>query len=66
MISGIVQLRISPAGVEADPIMSITGHRSVEMYLRYRTVKPERLDAAMARLDATVNTVITPASLLTV
>jgi integrase len=57
---------LADAGVEAETIMSITGHRSVEMYLRYRTVKPERLDAAMARLDAAVKTVITPASVLTV
>jgi integrase len=46
---------LADAGVEAETIMAITGHRSVEMYLRYRTVKPERLDAAMARLDAAVN-----------
>ena len=31
------------------------------MFLRYRTVKAERLDATMVRLDATINTVITPA-----
>jgi hypothetical protein len=46
--------------------MAITGHRSVEMYLRYRTINPERLDAAMARLDAAVNTLITPATVTTV
>lgn len=57
---------LADAGVEAETIMAITGHRSVEMYLRYRTVRPERLDAAMARLDAAVNTVITPASVTTV
>ncbi|MDK2743225.1 MAG: site-specific integrase [Nitrospira sp. BO4] len=53
---------LADAGVEAETIMAITGHRSVEMYLRYRSVKPERLDDAMTRLDAAVNTVITPAS----
>ena len=57
---------LADAGVEAETIMSISGHRSMEMYLRYRTVKPERLDAAMARLDAAVNTVITPGSVLNV
>jgi len=57
---------LADAGVEAETIMAITGHRSVEMYLRYRTVKPERLDAAMARLDAAVNTLITPASVTSI
>ena len=32
---------------------------SVEMFLRYRTVKADKLDAAMARLDARLNTPIT-------
>jgi len=40
---------------------SFLGHRSIEMYLRYRSVRPEQLDATMARLDAAVNTLITPA-----
>ena len=52
---------LADAGVDAETIMAISGHRSIEMYLRYRSVRPERLDAAMARLDAAVNTLITPA-----
>jgi hypothetical protein len=42
--------------------MKIVGHASVEMFLRYRTVKAEKLDAAMARLDAVINTQVTPHS----
>jgi len=57
---------LADAGVEAETIMAIRGHRSVEKYLRYRSVKPERLDAAMACLVAAVNTLITPASVTTV
>ncbi len=57
---------LADAGVDAETIMAITGHRSVAMYLRYRSVRPERLDAAMNRLDVAVNTVITPASTATV
>jgi hypothetical protein len=36
--------------------MKIVGHSSVEMFLRYRTIKADRLDSAMARLDAAINT----------
>jgi hypothetical protein len=32
------------------------------MFLRYRTVKAEWLDSAMARLDAVINTRVTPAT----
>lgn len=39
--------------------MKIVGHSSVEMFLRYRKVKAEKLDAAMSRLDAALNTLIT-------
>ena len=42
--------------------MKIVGHSSVEMFLRYRTIKAEKLDAAMERLDATINTQVTPRS----
>jgi len=52
---------LADAGVDAETIIAITGHRSIEMYLRYRSVRPERLDAAMAKLDAAVNALITPA-----
>ena len=38
-------------GVEIETIMKIVGHSCVEMFLRYRKIKPEKLDAAMARLD---------------
>jgi hypothetical protein len=41
--------------------MKIVGHSSVEMFLRHRTVGAERLDSAMARLEAAINTPATPA-----
>jgi hypothetical protein len=44
------------AGVDTETIMKIVGHSSVEMFLRYRTIKSERLDSAMARLDAAITT----------
>jgi integrase len=47
---------LADAGVDTETIMKIVGHSSVEMFLRYRTVKAERLDSAMARLDAVINT----------
>lgn len=53
---------LADAGVDTETIMKIVGHSSVEMFLRYRTVRAEKLDAAMRRLDASLNTVITPAS----
>lgn len=46
---------LADAGVEVETIMKIVGHSSVEMFLRYRKVKAEKLDAAMNRL----NTVLT-------
>jgi hypothetical protein len=42
--------------------MKSLGHSSVEMFLRDRKVRAEKLDAAMQRLDAAMNTLITPAS----
>jgi integrase len=51
---------LADAGVEIETIMKIVGHSSVEMFLRYRNVKAEKLDAAMKRLDSVLNTVITP------
>jgi len=53
---------LADEGVEIETIMQIVGHSSVEMFLRYRTVKADRLDTAMARLDARLNTSATPAS----
>jgi len=52
---------LADAGVDTETIMKIVGHSSVEMFLRYRTVKAERLDSTMARLDAAINTPATPA-----
>jgi integrase len=46
---------LADAGVDTETIMKIVGHSSVEMFLRYRTIKAEQLDAAMNR----VNTLIT-------
>ncbi|GKS56540.1 integrase [Nitrospira sp.] len=53
---------LADAGVDTETIMKIVGHSSVEMYLRYRKVRAEKLDAAMRRLDASLNTLITPAT----
>lgn len=53
---------LADSGVDTETIMKIVGHSSVEMFLRYRTVKADRLDAAMARLDASINTPATPVS----
>lgn len=44
------------SGVDTETIMKIVGHSLVEIFLRYRIVKADKLDAAMALLDATVNT----------
>jgi len=53
---------LADAGVDTETIMKIVGHSSVEMFLRYRKVRAEKLDAAMKRLDSALNTLITPAS----
>ena len=39
---------LADAGVDTQTIMKYLGHSSVEMFLRYRTVKAEKLDAAMS------------------
>ena len=52
---------LADAGVDTETIMKIVGHSSVEMFLRYRTINAERLELAMARLDAAINTPVTPA-----
>lgn len=51
---------LADAGVEIETIIKIVGHSSVEMFLRYRSVKEEKLDAAMKRLDSVLNTVTQP------
>ena len=56
--SAVTNLRA--AGVDVETIMKIVGHSSVEMFLRYRSVKPEHLDAAMKRLDSALGTVMAP------
>lgn len=55
---------LADAGVDTETIMKIVGHSSVEMFLRYRKVRAEKLDAAMKRLDTALNTLITPASVV--
>ena len=35
--------------------MKIVGHSSVETFLRYRTAKTEKFDAATRRLDAALH-----------
>jgi integrase len=52
---------LADAGVDTETIMKIVGHSCVEMFLRYRKVKAERLDSAMQLLDAVLRTVITAA-----
>jgi len=42
---------LADAGVDVETIMKIVGHTSIEMFLRYRTIKAEVLDAAMLKLD---------------
>ena len=37
---------VADAGVDTKTIMKIVGHSSVEMFLRYRTINAEKLDAA--------------------
>ena len=51
---------LADAGVDTETIMKIVGHSCVEMFLRYRKVKADRLDGAMQRLDSVLNTLITP------
>jgi len=46
---------LADSGVDIEMIMKIVGHSSVDMFLRYRKVKAEKLDAAMA----TFNTYLT-------
>ena len=53
---------LADACVDTETIMKIVDHSSVEMFLRYRRIKAERLDAAMSKLDVALNTLITPAS----
>jgi len=45
---------LADVGVEVETIMKIVGHSSVEMFLRYRKVKAETLDAAMHRLNTLI------------
>jgi integrase len=42
---------LADAGVDIETIMKIVGHSTVDMFLRYRKVKPEKLDAAMDTLN---------------
>ena len=45
---------LADAGVDTETIMKIVGHSSVEMFLRYRSVKAEKLDEAMSRLNTLI------------
>jgi integrase len=45
---------LADAGVDTETIMKIVGHSSVEMFLRYRKVRAEKLDAAMHRLNTLI------------
>ena len=55
---------LADAGVDTETIMKIVGHSSVEMFLRYRTIKAEKLDDAMSRLNTLITRRVSPASLL--
>jgi integrase len=45
---------LANAGVDTETIMKIVGHSWVEMFLRYRTIKAEKLDNAMTRLNTLI------------
>ena len=45
---------LADSGVDTETIMKIVGHSSVVMFLRYRTIKAETLDAAMSRLNTLI------------
>lgn len=45
---------MADAGVDTEATMKIVWHPSVEMFLRYRTIKAEKLDAAMTRLNTLI------------
>ncbi|MDP2383799.1 MAG: site-specific integrase, partial [Nitrospirota bacterium] len=45
---------LADSGVDTETIMKIVGHSSVEMFLRYRTIKAENLDAAMTRMNTLI------------
>lgn len=45
---------LADAGVDTETIMKIVGHSSVEMFLRYRTINAEKLDAAMSSLNTLI------------
>ncbi len=45
---------LADAGVDTETIMKIVGHSSVEMFLRYRSIKAEKLDDAMSRLNTLI------------
>ena len=41
---------LADSGVDTETIMKIVGHSSVEMFLRYRTIKAHTLDAALTSM----------------
>ena len=45
---------LADAGIDTEMIMKIVVHSSVEMFLRYRTIKAEKLDAAMFSLNTLI------------
>lgn len=49
-----VVTNLADAGVDTETIMKIVGHSSVDIFLRYRTIKAEKLDAAMSRLNTLI------------
>ena len=53
---------LADAGIDTELIMKIVWHSSVEMFLRYRTIKAEKLDAAMASFNNLITLRQTPPS----
>ena len=45
---------LADLGVDAETIMKIIGHSTVEMFLRSRMIKSEKLDAAMTRMNTLI------------
>jgi integrase len=45
---------LADSGVGIETIMKIVGHASMEMFLRYRTIKAENLDAAMSCMNTLI------------
>jgi hypothetical protein len=52
---------LADAGVNTETIMKIVGHSSVEMFIRYRTVKARAVGLCYGKARAAINTPVRPA-----